>query len=331
MNKPVSKTMDVNDLKWFHSIEFGEGTVSPARFDKRPANFSLYGVQHFLERIDLTGMHCLDIGTVDGLSAFIMKAQGADRVVATDLVERNTFKLGREKLGLEIDYCVPAKIDTFDEKLAGQYFDLIVNAGILYHLTDPIGALIKCRRRLKPGGLMILETIHLVNQGRSSMYFCPNVKSVWRNERLNFYWVPSREAIAGMLEMASFEVLGYACSNERISVLAKAVRPSETKTESPMLANLLGKGRRQTRGYDEDLFVKEFEKQSIEPSSIRYQPTRFSTWIFPSLYATSLPFQPKNDHLTGAQKLWNYAYDAMMFLAHGKARLEAAIRSLVFH
>ncbi len=319
----------MNSRKWFHSIDFGNGLKSPSRFKNRPPNFSLYGVQHFLEQIDVNGHTCLDIGTVDGLTAFMLKSQGAKRVIASDIVRRPTFEFGRDHLELDIDYRVPAKIDTLADILEGEKLDLIVNAGILYHLIDPIGGLLETRKLLKPGGLMIMETIHLVEQGKNAMYFSPSSNTIWKNDLENFYWIPSLGAIEGMMELASFEVLGYACSNERVSVLAKAIKPSETRSSGQMVSGLLKKGKQQ-KGYDEDLFLSHFEADTTPVSSIQHRVERYGTWIRPTEHKTMLPFQPDCSHLD-SKALWkNRAIDLGMYLAYCKGRAEASLREALF-
>lgn len=329
MQMPEQSRAWIADQKWFHSIDFGNGLKSPARFPGRPANFSLYGAQHFLEKIDVTGKSCLDIGTVDGLTAFMLKAQGAGHVVASDIVRRPTFEFGRDLLELDIDYQVPAKIDNMADCLGDERFDLIVNAGILYHLIDPVGGLLKCRQLLKPGGLMIMETVHLVDQGRNCMNFCPNANTFWKTDLENFYWIPSLGAIEGMLELASFEVLGYAASNERVSVLARAIKPSRTRSRGKMVSGLLRKGK-QMRGYDESLFLEAFENDSTEPSTIKYQVEDYDHWIYPTRHRTFLPFQPDNDHLDGAALWKNRLIDLGMHVLYRKARIEATVRNRLF-
>ena len=75
-------------INWFHAIDFGD-CQSPGRFKPgTPQNRTLFGVMDMLDRIDLTGLNCLDIGTADGLIAFNMANRGAARVVATDVPQK---------------------------------------------------------------------------------------------------------------------------------------------------------------------------------------------------------------------------------------------------
>src|SRR5262245_48163634 len=81
---------EMEKIDWFHAIDFG-GFQSRGRFAKGVQNKTLLGVFDLMNGLDLTGRDCLDIGTVDGLTAFGMKAKGARRVVATDRVENSSF------------------------------------------------------------------------------------------------------------------------------------------------------------------------------------------------------------------------------------------------
>ena len=111
----------VKNHKWFHSINFGDGIISNGRFSEvTPPNYTLFGVYEFLKNINVNGMNCLDIGTMDGITAFTLKHLGANSVIATDMSERETFLKGRDLLGYDIDYRTPVRIDSLPEVLASK-------------------------------------------------------------------------------------------------------------------------------------------------------------------------------------------------------------------
>ena len=70
---------DVARYGWYHTLELGEGVVTPGMFDHRQA------VDRYMIPADLTGMRCLDVGTMDGFWAFEMERRGASEVIAADL------------------------------------------------------------------------------------------------------------------------------------------------------------------------------------------------------------------------------------------------------
>src|SRR5215471_16680277 len=78
--------MSVEDLKaevarypWYHTLDLGDGVVTSGMFDHRG-----HEDRHGLPG-DLTGLRCLDVGTMDGFWAFTMERRGAAEVVAVDL------------------------------------------------------------------------------------------------------------------------------------------------------------------------------------------------------------------------------------------------------
>ncbi len=97
------------------------------------------------ERLD--GLSVLDIGAWDGFYSFECKRRGAARVLATDHFvwtgrtwgTKEGFLLARDALGLDVE---DREIDVMDisPQTVGS-FDLVLLLGILYHLTDPIGAI----------------------------------------------------------------------------------------------------------------------------------------------------------------------------------------------
>jgi len=100
-------------------------------------------VEGLLDRLDLVKRdfaHALDLGTADGSLARALRDRGIE-VVASDagaLFAGNGVQCDEDRLPFE-----PAT------------FDLIVSAGVLDSVNDLPGALIQCRRALKPDGLFL--------------------------------------------------------------------------------------------------------------------------------------------------------------------------------
>ena len=100
-------------------------------------------VEGLLDRLDLvtrTFEHALDLGTTDGSLARALRARGV-RVTAADAGPRFAAD------GVQCD----------EDRLPfpPESFDLIVSAGVLDSVNDLPGALIQCRRALKPDGLFL--------------------------------------------------------------------------------------------------------------------------------------------------------------------------------
>src|SRR3546814_5901121 len=74
MDQPSIRSQ-VDRLPWYHTIDLGNGVVTPGEYDHRPA------VRHVPLPDRLDGLRCLDVGTHDGFWAFEMERRGAAEVV----------------------------------------------------------------------------------------------------------------------------------------------------------------------------------------------------------------------------------------------------------
>lgn len=282
---------------WFHAINFGDGLVTSGRFAKDiPPNYTLYGVLEFIKDIDLTGMHCLDIGTMDGITAFTLKQQGAEKVIATDMEKRQNFVAGQKQLGLEIDYYPNKRIDDIAELLKTNYddnkLDLIVNAGILYHVFEPLTTLINCREMLKTNGLLILETMYMFDEHRPVMLFNPSDNTSRGNRHANTFWRASKTSIEGMLNMAGFNVIATRAVNGRLTLLAQACPPDKVKTHYPKVKKVIGSYMRY-KNYGESIDYNQMKVDKKDISKIAYKGKKTDAFIFRSIYHTELPLQPE--------------------------------------
>lgn len=140
---------------WYHTIDLGDGVVTNGMFDHRSM------VDHYLIPADLTGLRCLDVGSMDGFWAFEMERRGAAEVVAADvddpeeldwppvlrartdpLIDRtkqDRFQLAHERLQSRVERVLCSVYD-FDPTAMGQ-FDLVFCGDLLTHLKDPITAI----------------------------------------------------------------------------------------------------------------------------------------------------------------------------------------------
>src|SRR5437763_15351542 len=67
--------------RWYHTLDLGQGVVTPGMFDHRPI------VGRYPLPTDLSGKRCLDVATMDGFWAFEMERRGAAAVTALDLAD----------------------------------------------------------------------------------------------------------------------------------------------------------------------------------------------------------------------------------------------------
>jgi tRNA (mo5U34)-methyltransferase len=143
---------------WYHTIDLGGGIVTMGMFDHRPV------VDHYLIPDDLTGMRCLDVGTMDGFWAFEMERRGGGEVIAADVAavdELDWPARWRPRVKTTLDETKKARFDLAHEALGSRVqriersvydldrdlgeFDLIFCGDLLIHLKDPITALQRMR------------------------------------------------------------------------------------------------------------------------------------------------------------------------------------------
>ena len=139
-------------VPWWHRININ-GVMTPG--SQAPA--AQEWVAGCIDR-DLSGLDILDIGAWDGYYTFLAESRRARRIVAIDACQEPTtptgFKIAKELLGSKAEYRL---LDVRElDKLEGE-FDRIFFFGVYYHLEDPFAALQQIFRKLRPGGILLLE------------------------------------------------------------------------------------------------------------------------------------------------------------------------------
>ena len=274
---------------WFHSIDFGNGLISPPR--SLPPNWTLYGVFKFIENIKVEGMECLDIGTFDGLTAFILKKLGAATVTATDIFNLPTFTAGREHFGLDIEYIPGMSLESMYEKMTPRKFDIVVMAGVLYHLYGPLLGIAICRKLVKREGLVILET-ETYNEDKSinqrPLMLLNSEANNFYNEAFT-YWRPTVRCVVDMLKMCCFEPIAVTTVNQRTTFLARAKVPGEISNTQGAL-DLIHSQKIMTPIPEYLHFQKMNDDQDFSKTEIK--SSEFPERIVPEEFFSSLPFLP---------------------------------------
>jgi SAM-dependent methyltransferase len=174
---------------------------------------------------EVTGKRCLDVGTADGFWAFELERRGAE-VVAIDVESIDAaewpalsrprlhatarewgielgrgFALAAEALQSSVRREICPVYDLDPERVGGQV-DVVFVGAILLHLRDPVRALERVARTLRPGGrALLLEPISLRDTLRSPR------RSVARFEAASSdfnWWVPNLSALKAMAWAAGF-------------------------------------------------------------------------------------------------------------------------------
>jgi tRNA (mo5U34)-methyltransferase len=277
---------DMNKHEWFHALDLGYVETSGRFPEGSPQNQTLFTVFDFLKDIDVSEMDCLDIGATDGLISFGLERLGAKSVVATDRVPGVGFSIAHELIGSKVEILQPVEISTLEASVGNRKFDLIVCAGVIYHMLNPLDAFLTCRSLLKPNGLLIME---------SAMNFSIDLPALILNSETedsmesSTYWTATPNAMVGIMKLVMFDVLGVRWMNPflaRGAVLGRAVvDPHEIGDRSTLLRAMHRHGL-----LDYSFNEKLKDANSGSPSRINYRGTRANANIDPFSYKTDFPF-----------------------------------------
>jgi tRNA (mo5U34)-methyltransferase len=161
---------EVERYPWYHTLELGHGVVTEAMFDHRPV------LDRYPVPADLSGLRCLDVGTMDGFWAFEMERRGAGSITAIDLDDPNAldwpaslqsgdktldetkaerFALAKRALGSKVERVTMSAYDLSPELGS---FDFVFCGDLLVHLKDPVTAVERIRS-VCTGSAVIVNTI----------------------------------------------------------------------------------------------------------------------------------------------------------------------------
>jgi tRNA (mo5U34)-methyltransferase len=191
----------VSARTWFHTIDLGDGLLTPGQKDT-PTE-----VAHLHLPADLTGRSVLDIGAYDGFYSFESERRGAARVVAADSLAwnwpgsdaRGNFELAHQVLGSRVE-TLELTVEEISPETVGSPFDVVLFLGVLYHAPDPLGYLERVRS--VTSGLAIIETV-------VDMLDVPvPAAAFYRGESMNGdasnHFGPNPAAVEGMLRDVGF-------------------------------------------------------------------------------------------------------------------------------
>ena len=198
-------------LVWYHTLELAPGVVTVGMFDHRRSEED-YGLP-----ADLSGLRCLDVGTMDGYWAFAMERRGAAEVVAVDLADPEELDWPHSLRAKTVKTIDETKADRFalakralgssvDRRLSSVYrldpaelgtFDLVFCGDMLVHLKDPASAVEKIRS-VTHGSALIVNPVkeHFPYRNRPLAQFDGIDEFEW--------WLPNRAALTRLLRAAGF-------------------------------------------------------------------------------------------------------------------------------
>lgn len=230
----------VLDRRWYYSIETSPGIWT------RGHHFPNVGLtREALRNFNPLGKRCLDIGAMDGLVTALLYRRGAKDITAYDRLnfsERIEFL----KKSLQIDFTYKWG-DTFHDfhlkQLEEPLFDAVIFSGVMYHMIDPLGGLLRTRSLVRDGGIVIVETAAIQDKRPISFF----------NARGQFYhgdnyFFPSTTLLDYWLRLARLEPLdcywmeqsrriGFGKDPLRICIPCRAVPTPLVEPDDVFMAN----------------------------------------------------------------------------------------------
>lgn len=225
--------------EWYHAIELAPGVITPGRC----AADELARQWRALRLPDLTGKTVLDIGAYDGFFSFAAEAASAARVVALDhyvwaadmasymaewretkasgraiptphesrhwrpetLPGKRPFDLAHRARRSRVESVV-GDVMNMDLTPLGQ-FDVVLFLGVLYHLTDPVGALRRVASLTSPDGVAVIETESMEVLGQETRALCEFFPGEELNHDASNWWAPNAVALEGLCRAAGFQAV----------------------------------------------------------------------------------------------------------------------------
>lgn len=190
---------------WWHSIDLGNGLVTPGRKSTRRMAREFANT---FGKLDLTGCSVLDVGAWAGGFSVEAKRRGAARVVAVDHYTwnapefrgREAFDLVNRVTGFGLE-AVDIDLDAPQLSLAELgTFDVVLFLGVFYHLRDPIAGLREVAALARQ--VLVVETLveRRLNP-RPSMIFYPGNE---RADDATNWWGPNIACMVELLRQAGF-------------------------------------------------------------------------------------------------------------------------------
>ncbi len=193
---------EVAKHEWMHTIDLGQGVVTPGRWPTNP------DVMRAFDSIDFKGKKVLDIGACNGLWSFEAERRGAAEVYSVDYLTHvnywctPAYKLAHEALRSRASY--HPDLNVYDIAELGQSdFDVVVFSGVYYHLKHPLLALSRLRAVMSDGGRIIVEGPVYPDDERCYASF--HYRDLLLGDKSNWY-VPTRRCLREWIECSFFEI-----------------------------------------------------------------------------------------------------------------------------
>ena len=196
MLTPAEKQKMIDSVPcWWHSIDFGDGVFSQGL---QPRGTMLWD-QFDIPTSSIKNKTVLDIGAWDGKYSFLCEQAGAKTVLAVDVSQggsnSNGFHVAKKILNSKVSHMDEDFLNLKPSDVGK--FDLIIFAGVLYHLENPLGGFRALKKLLSNTGLIVIETTTLPDEIEEP-YIKFHLRRELNNDPTNF-WTPSSKCVEQML------------------------------------------------------------------------------------------------------------------------------------
>jgi tRNA (mo5U34)-methyltransferase len=225
---------EVARIKWFHTIDLGNGVITPGQDRSSAAKLETLGIPE-----DLSGMTVLDIGAWDGFFSFEAERRGAKRVLAVDSFcwsgegwgTKAGFTLARNALSSKVEDMELEVLDISPEKVGT--FDLVLFSGVLYHMRHPLMSLER---------VFSVTENHLILETEMDMEWCRRpAMAFYPGNELNAdpsNWCgPNTAAVEAMLKTVGFRRVEIVYSESPPRRLGRSIK-HKVRDHTPFIPGL---------------------------------------------------------------------------------------------
>jgi tRNA (mo5U34)-methyltransferase len=140
-----------------------------------------------------------DIGGGNGYYGFCLRHDGAGTVVNFDPSEKFFYQFELAQSLIQDPNIQYEPLGYQDVHKIGIEADVVMSMGVLYHQKDPLAVLEASKSSLKPGGLLIVESMSIPGDSEHCLF--PEDRYA---KARNVYFLPSKKALCNLCKRAGF-------------------------------------------------------------------------------------------------------------------------------
>jgi 2-polyprenyl-3-methyl-5-hydroxy-6-metoxy-1,4-benzoquinol methylase len=198
LRQRVTAAGEAAQYGWGHTVDFGP-FVQPGLLGSKYLELAGTVDAWGWWPQDLTGKAVADVGAFTGGLSLLLAGRGASVVHAVDEVPEHLEQCRLLAEAFDVDTVRPVQASLYDltSHIEPESLDVVLLAGVLYHLSDMLVGLAVCARLLKPGGVLVVESNAVECYEHSYANFGRYFEGMW--------WQPTALCIQDMSELSGFE------------------------------------------------------------------------------------------------------------------------------